>query len=162
MKRMKIAGLALVAAVVMSVAVSSASANAGILRKAAVGGPSRTVEFKGTLGAAFLEGEGGTKITCKAGTAVGEVTGATTTASNITKFTGCEVSGVPCENAGAGEIDTKVLAGTLGGVTATSPVCACSTRVKAKGETRHVHVRRRFHRGRREGLHHRLAFGRVR
>jgi hypothetical protein len=46
------------------------------------------------------------------------VTGATTTENDITKFTGCETSGVPCENAAAGEIDTNTLKGTLGNVVA--------------------------------------------
>ena len=63
MKRMKIAGLALVAAVVMSVAASRRPPTPEFFGKAAVGSTVATVEFKGTLGAAFLEGKGGTKIT---------------------------------------------------------------------------------------------------
>jgi hypothetical protein len=112
--------LALVAVSALAFA-ATASANPEYFGKAAVGSVVAPVHFKGALGAAFLEGEGGTKITCKAGTATGEVVSATETKKNVTEFTGCEVGGVPCENAGAGVINTKVLAGVLGGVTATTP-----------------------------------------
>jgi hypothetical protein len=120
MKRIRMVALALVAVSALAFS-ATASANPEFFGKAAVGAKVANVNFTGTLGAAFLEGVGGTKITCKAGTAIGEVTGATTTAKNKTNFTGCEVGGVPCQNAGAGEINTKSLAGVLGGVTATSP-----------------------------------------
>jgi hypothetical protein len=118
MKRMRIVGLALVAVLAMTaLAASSASAYPPeFYTKAAVGTTAPSVAFTGTLGAAFLEGKSGTKITCKAGTAVGEVVSNTKTENNVTKFTGCETSGVPCENAAAGEIDTNTLAGTLGGL----------------------------------------------
>jgi hypothetical protein len=120
MKRIRMVALALVAVSALAFA-ATASANPEFFGKAAVGAKVSNVAFTGALGAAFLEGQGGTKITCKAGTATGEVTGATTTAKNVTEFTGCEVGGVPCENAGPGVINTKVLGGVLGGVTATSP-----------------------------------------
>lgn len=84
--------------------------------KAAVGTVAPSVPFTGTLGAAFLEGKGGTKITCKAGTTTGEATGPTSGENGEVSFTGCETGGVPCENAAAGEIKTNTLAGTLGNV----------------------------------------------
>jgi hypothetical protein len=112
-------GLALVAAFAFAALAGSASAAAPVFyTKAAIGEKGPAVSFTGTLGPAFLEGAGGTKITCTAGTATGEANGATTTANNVTKFTGCETGGVPCENAAAKEIDTKILAGVLGNVVA--------------------------------------------
>jgi hypothetical protein len=86
--------------------------------KAAIGEVAKAVSFTGTLGPAFLEGKGGTKITCTAGTATGEATSATEGKNGVTTFTGCETSGVPCENAGAGTIKTKTLKGELGNVVA--------------------------------------------
>jgi hypothetical protein len=123
MKRIRIMGLCLVAVFAMSVVASSvASAAAPVFyTKASPGEVAPTVPFTGTLGAAFLEGKSGTKITCTAGTATGEVTGATTTKNNVTTFTGCETSGFKCESgATEGVIVTNVLEGTLGNVTATT------------------------------------------
>ena len=70
-----------VALVALALGALSATASAApvFFGKAAIGSKVEPVSFSGTLGAAFLEGKSGTKITCKAGTAVGEVTGATTT-----------------------------------------------------------------------------------
>jgi hypothetical protein len=124
--------LALVAVSAMAFA-STASANPEFFGKAAVGSTVGTVAFTGTLGAAFLEGVSGTKITCTAGTATGEITGATTSANNVTKFTGCETNGVECHNAGAKEIVTKNLQGVLGGVSATVPGIRLSDSVEGKG-----------------------------
>jgi len=118
MKRIRVIGVCLVAAFAIS-AVASVGASAftpEFYGKAAVGTTVAPIPFTGTLGAAFLEGKGGTKITCKAGTANGEVTGPTTTQNNTTTFTGCEVGGFPCENAGAGTIKTNTLEGVLGSV----------------------------------------------
>jgi len=110
MTRIKMVGLALVACCAMAFMASSAVAAGPVFfGKAEVGKTVANVAFTGTLGAAFLEGKGGTKITCTGGTANGEITGATTTANNLTDFTGCETSGVECHNAGAKEIITKVL-----------------------------------------------------
>jgi len=121
MKRIRIVGLCLVAVFAISIAASSASAAPVFYTKAAIGEVGKTVPFTGTLGAAFLEAKGGTKITCTGGTATGEVTGPTTAKNNVTKFTGCETNGLKCENAGPGEIVTKKLQGTLGGITAALP-----------------------------------------
>jgi hypothetical protein len=124
MKRIRIMGLCLVACFAMSVVASSvASAAAPVFyTKASPGEVAPTVPFTGTLGAAFLEGKSGTKITCTAGTASGEVVDATTTKNNVTTFTGCETSGFKCNSTGQGEgvIVTNVLEGTLGNVTATT------------------------------------------
>jgi len=132
MKRIRMVALTLVAVSAMAFA-STASANPEFFGKAAVGAKVGTVAFTGTLGAAFLEGVAGTKITCTAGTATGEITGATTSANNITDFTGCETNGVECHNAGAKEIITKNLKGVLGGVSATVPGIRLSDSVEGNG-----------------------------
>jgi hypothetical protein len=124
MKRIRIVGLCLIAAFAISIVASSVASAAQpvFYTKAAIGSVGAPVPFTGTLGAAFLEGKSGTKITCLAGTAVGEVTGPTTTKGNVTTFTGCETSGFKCESgATEGVIVTNVLEGTLGNVTATLP-----------------------------------------
>jgi hypothetical protein len=119
MKRIRMVALTLVAVFAMTALAASASAaTPEFYTKAAIGSTAGTVSFTGTLGAAFLEGKSGTKITCKAGTAAGEVTGPQTTKNNTTTFTGCETQGFPCENAGAGTIKTNTLEGTLGNVVA--------------------------------------------
>ncbi|HEX5224114.1 MAG TPA: hypothetical protein VFW29_03185 [Solirubrobacteraceae bacterium] len=120
-RRFGIAGAVLAVTIAVAALASSASASPVFFGKAAVGSTVAPVKFTGTLGAAFLEAKAGTKITCTAGTSTGEVTGPTTGKNGVTKFTGCETSGVECHNAAANEIDTKVLAGTLGNVSATLP-----------------------------------------
>jgi len=112
--------LALVAVSAMAFA-TTASAAPEFFGKAAVGSTVGNVTFSGALGAAFLESVTGTKISCTAGTATGEVNGPTSTVNNVTKFTGCTTSEVECHNAAANEIVTKTLAGSLGGVSATLP-----------------------------------------
>jgi hypothetical protein len=126
MKRMRMMGLLVVAVFALSVVASSASASPIFYTKAAVGGTAPSViPFTGTLGAAFLEPTSKTKITCTAGTATGEVTSTTLTKKNLTKFTGCEISGagLKCNSTGkgTGEIDTKLLEGKLGAISATLP-----------------------------------------
>jgi hypothetical protein len=138
MKRIRIVGLCLIATFAISIVASSvASAAQPVFYTKAVVGESAAgvVPFKGTLGAAFLEGKSGTKITCTGGTATGEVTGPTTTENNVTKFTGCETSGFKCNSAGAveGEIVTAVLKGTLGNVTATLPAVRLFPQVAGRG-----------------------------
>jgi len=120
MKRIRMVALALVAVSAMAFA-TTASAAPEFFGKAAVGSTVGNVTFSGALGAAFLESVTGTKISCTAGTATGEVNGPTSTVNNVTKFTGCTTSEVECHNAAANEIVTKVLAGSLGGVTTTTP-----------------------------------------
>jgi hypothetical protein len=122
MKRIRIVGLCLVAVFAISIAASSASAAPVFYTKAAIGEAGKAVPFTGTLGAAFLEGANGSKITCTGGTATGEVTGPTTTKKNVTTFTGCETQGFKCESGvPEGVIVTKSLQGSLGGLTATLP-----------------------------------------
>jgi len=133
MKRMRLMGLALVAVFAMSVA-SASAAQPEFYGVAAVGKTVAAQKIGGTLGAAFLEGKTShAKITCTGGTFTGEVTGATTTSSNVTSFTGCEASSLPCKSAGAaaGEIKTAALDGVLGNVTATLP----GIRLFAPGES---------------------------
>lgn len=120
MKRIRVIGVCLIAAFAISaIASSAASAAPEFYRATVIGTTAANVTFTGTVGPASLETKGGTKITCKAGTAKGEVTGATKTENNITEFTGCETGGFPCENAGAGVINTNNLAGSLGAVSST-------------------------------------------
>jgi hypothetical protein len=123
MRRIRIAGLCLVAAVAMSAVASSAASAAPVFyTKAVVGEVAAShIPLSATVGAAFLEAKSGTKITCTGGTGTAEVTSKTTAAHSITKFTGCESGGQPCENAAAKEIVTKSLAAVLGGITATLP-----------------------------------------
>jgi len=128
-------GLALLAVFAVSVAASSAVAAPVFYTKANVGAVAGSVPFTGTLGAAFLEPASKSKITCTGGTASGTVTGATTTKSNITTFTGCEASGFKCNSAGeaAGVIKTNVLEGVLGGVTTTTPGIRLFNEATGKG-----------------------------
>jgi hypothetical protein len=124
MKRMRMMGLLVVAVFAISVVASSASAAPIFYTKAAVGGTAPSViPFTGALGSAFLEPASKTKITCTGGTATGEVTSTTLTKNNLTKFTGCETGGLKCNSTGKGEgqIDTKILEGKLGAISATLP-----------------------------------------
>jgi hypothetical protein len=135
MKRIRIVGLCLVAVFAISIAASSASAAPVFYTKAGIGEVGKTVKFTGTLGAAFLEGANGSKITCEGGTATGEVTGPTTAKNNITTFTGCVTQGFKCNSAGdpEGTIKTKVLQGSLGGLTATLPGLRLFDEAEGKG-----------------------------
>lgn len=135
MKRMRIMGLALLAVFAISVAASSAVAAPVFYTKTAIGSTGGNVQFTGTVGAAFLEPKSGSKITCKAGTAAGEVNGATTTINNNTTFTGCEASGFPCKSSGEAEgtIKTLNLAGSLGGLTTTTPGIRLFNQAEGKG-----------------------------
>jgi hypothetical protein len=72
--------------------------------------------FTSTSGAGTLETKGGKKVTCKADTNKGEITGAKTFGKVFVIFTGCESSGFKCNTSGAasGEIKTNELSGELG------------------------------------------------
>jgi hypothetical protein len=122
MRHIRFMGLCLAALfAVCAMAAASASAEPEFLTKTVVVEGEKIPEA-GTLGAAFLEGASGTKITCTGGTSKGEVTGPRTTKNNVATFTGCESSGFKCESgATEGVIVTKVLEGHLGNVTATQP-----------------------------------------
>jgi hypothetical protein len=146
MKRMRMMGLALVAVFAMAIATSSAMAAQPVFyTKANVGAVAANVPFTATIGAAFLEGAvSKTKITCvdvineknlTAGSASGEVTGATQTKNNITTFTGCETGGLKCNSAGeaSGIIKTFTAAGSLGNVTSTLPGIRLFSQSEGKG-----------------------------
>ena len=122
MRHIRIMGLCLTALfAVCAMAAASASAEPEFLTKQVVAEGEKIPE-KGTLGAAFLEGKSGTKITCTGGTSTGEVTGPKTTKNNVATFTGCESGGFKCESGVTeGVIITKALEGHLGNVTATQP-----------------------------------------
>jgi hypothetical protein len=111
MKRIRIIGLALVAAVALS-AVGASAASAALPEFS----PSSGVTLTGTSGAGLLETVTGTKVTCTASTNGGEITGAKTVSKVKVKFTGCESTGAKCNTSGAasGELVTEELKATLG------------------------------------------------
>src|SRR6476659_7679631 len=123
MSRIKLIGACL--AVFFALSVASASATQPVFYGVAeIGKTVGSVKISGTLGAAFLEGKTSKgQITCIGGTATGEITTTTKTVNNVTKFTGCETSGLKCNSSGkgTGEIDTVPLEGVLGNVSATAP-----------------------------------------
>jgi hypothetical protein len=86
-------------------------------------GPGSKRKFTGTIGVTTLETVGKTKVTCTAGSTQGEYTGAKTETVSFA-FTGCESAATPCQSpsAGAGEIRTSSLAGTLGFIKDTEPL----------------------------------------
>src|SRR6202035_258685 len=134
MRHIRIMGLCLTALfAVCAMAAASASAEPEFLTKAVVVTGEKIPEA-GTLGAAFLEGASGTKITCTGGTSTGEVTGPQTTQNNIATFTGCESGGFKCESgATEGVIVTNVLEGHLGNVTATQPAVRLFPQATGRG-----------------------------
>src|SRR5438105_3308610 len=91
----------------------------GSLAKNGESKPIEKKKFTSALNAstlATLEGEGGTKITCKKQvlTHPAEITGAKTAGKIQAKYNECKALGVACENAGAGEIVTTELGAELG------------------------------------------------
>jgi len=126
MTRIKSLGLCLVAALAlgaMTASFAQAETPPEFFTKAAVGGAAPTeVKETNTLGVAFLEGHTSkAKIECKKGSGSAVVTGAKTTAKALTNFQECEVAtvGLPCENHGTKEIETKDLVGELGLISST-------------------------------------------
>jgi hypothetical protein len=109
MRRIRIAGLCLVAALATSVvAVAGASAALPIFN-----GPFPK-PFKSASKATTIETVGKVTITCQAGTNAGEITGPKTDLLKF-RFTGCATRQAPCSNANAaGEVVTNTLSGTLG------------------------------------------------
>jgi hypothetical protein len=111
MKRMRIMGLCVVAAFVLSAcAASIATAEPVFLTKTVVAEGVK-IPIAATLGAAFLEGKSGSKITCTGGKSTGEVTGPKTAKKNVSTFVGCVTGEFKCESAGQAEgvIVTKSL-----------------------------------------------------
>jgi hypothetical protein len=101
---------------------STAAAEPVFLTKSVVGEAVSSVPFAGTVGASYLEGKASkAKITCTGGSATGEVTGAQSATNIVLKLTGCETAGckVHTEGLPEGEVESKVLAGKLGGVSST-------------------------------------------
>jgi hypothetical protein len=72
---------------------------------------------------ATLETKAGTKVTCKALEAKGQITGLTTISVSQTDFSGCESGGIKCNTSGAGTgiIKVKELEGELGVISKGSP-----------------------------------------
>lgn len=129
MKRIKMMGLCLVAVFAMSVVASSVASAVTYEQpvfygKATVGTEVKLpIGFTATVGEANLEtSPAHSVVKCDPvgfpGSAVGEVTGSTKTAGNITTFQGCTLSGFKCESGpvgvNEGVIITKTLDGTLG------------------------------------------------
>lgn len=110
MGRMRISGLCLAAAVAASAA-TCASASAVL--------PEFTAPFSkpfgSTINPTVLETVSGTKVKCKGGTYVGEITGPQSGVMTWT-YTGCAMGKVPCNSpaAGSGVIATTVLSMTIG------------------------------------------------
>jgi len=122
MKRIRIMGLCLVAAFALSaLAASIATAEPEFLTKTVVAEGVK-IPIKATLGAAFLEGQSGSKITCTGGSSTGEVTGPQTSKKNVSTFVGCETGGLKCESGVTeGVIITKALEAKLNGITSSLP-----------------------------------------
>jgi hypothetical protein len=123
MKRMRIMGLCVVAAFALSAcAASFATAEPVFLTKTVVAEGVK-IPIKATLGAAFLEGKSGSKITCTGGSSTGEVTGPKTSKKNVSTFVGCVTGEFKCESAGQAEgvIVTKSLEAKLNGITSSLP-----------------------------------------
>src|SRR5437899_11873960 len=124
MKRMRMMGICLGALCAVAIFATSASAEPVFFGKAAIGGTVKAIPFSASSGTSFLEGHTSKlKIECKASTGTGEVSGASSVAKSVTKFTGCEIAGLAlgCENTGAKEITTESLLGELGSITTTPP-----------------------------------------
>jgi hypothetical protein len=124
MKRIRIIGFCLATVFAFSVMASSAWATQPMFYGVAVNGKLVEPEkFSGTLGVSFLEGKTSkAKISCTGGTATGEAITPTETTTNVATFTGCETSGLKCQNgATEGTIVTAALDGVLGNVSATLP-----------------------------------------
>jgi hypothetical protein len=125
MTRIKSLGLCLVAALAlgaMTASFAQAETPPEFFTKAAIGSVAPEVKETNTLGVAFLEGHTSkAKIECKKGAGSAVVSGAKSTKEALTNFQECEVAtvGLPCENHGSKEIETKDLVGELGLITST-------------------------------------------
>jgi hypothetical protein len=107
--RIKMVGLALAAVFAMS-AIAAASASAALPELVNKEGKELVKKgFVSTSGTSVFETKSGEKVTCKADTDKGEITGPKTDKAKIT-FTGCEAFGLKCNSKGAkaGEIILEV------------------------------------------------------
>ena len=123
MKRIRIIGLCLFAAAAVSgLASAAAPAAEPVFLTKTVVQEGVHIPLTATLGAAFLEGENESKITCTGGTGTAEITGPKTSKKAITTFSGCETNGFKCQSgATEGVIVTNPLEGHLGAISATLP-----------------------------------------
>jgi len=120
MKPARLAGVALIATLAMSL-VSVAAASAALPEFKPASGTFKTLTLGNTTVAA-----GGNTLTCSHITGSGEITGAMSVGKVLVKFTGCKaenVSKATCvvrsSSGGTGEIDTETLNGLLGLILAT-------------------------------------------
>jgi hypothetical protein len=136
MRSIRRAGLWLALGLAMSATLSAtASAEPVFLTKAAIGEAVSSVPFTGTVAGSAWESTHGTKITCLAGTLTGEVTGPKSLSGIVLHLTGCTTSGCKVESAGQpeGSVYSNVLAGKLGGITATLPGVKLYSEAEGKG-----------------------------
>jgi hypothetical protein len=128
-------GLCLTAAIAIGAVTSAAaSAEPEFLTKAVVPEGS-SIPLAGSVAPSTWETKNGTKLTCTTGTITGEVTGPKSLANTVLLLKGCEGSGCLFESAGKpeGTVESDVLAGTLGGVTATLPGIKLFSQSEGKG-----------------------------
>jgi hypothetical protein len=124
--------------VVSAMASPAASAEPEFVTKAVVGEAVNTVPFTGTLGPTFFEGaKSKAKVSCNLGSLSGEVTGPKSLANIVMTLTGCKTGELTVNTVGKpdGVVETKVLAGTLGGITATVPGIKLYSQSEGKGGT---------------------------
>jgi len=134
-RRMRIVGLCLTAAVVIGVLTSAAaSAEPEFLTKAVVA-EGASIPLTGTVGPSSWESRSGSRITCTAGTITGEVTGPKSLANTVLLLKTCETSGCLVESAGKpeGTVETEALAGKLGGISSTLPGIKLFSQSEGKG-----------------------------
>jgi hypothetical protein len=140
MRRSNVTGICLIAALALSVAVStSASAEPEFLTKAVVGEAVSTVPFNGTIGSTYWEtNKSRVRLSCLSGTFAGEVTGPKAVDGTVMMLSGCESGSLNCSNTGgeeSGKVQTKVLAGLLGGLTSTLPGIKLFSQAERHGGT---------------------------
>ncbi len=129
--------MGLAAAAMSAAFAASAYAEPEFVTKAVVGEAVSSVPFSGTIGASFWETASFAKISCTAGTAVGEVNGPKSMAGVVLTLGGCEGAGGQFNSPGmpAGVIVTKTLAGKLGGITSSLPGIKLFSQAEGKGGT---------------------------
>jgi hypothetical protein len=137
--RLTYPGSICVALALVAVTPSAATAEPEFLTKAVVGEAVTSVPFSGTVGASFWEAASGgkVKLLCTAGTASGEVVGARSLSNVVLLLTGCESGSLKAQSEGqpSGTIETKALAGKLGGITPTLPGIKLFSEAEGKGGT---------------------------
>jgi hypothetical protein len=132
---LKRVGVGSVMALVLSVVASGAAAAEPVFLTKAVVAEGSSIPLTGTTGVSLWEGANGSKIVCASGTVTGEVTGPQSLANTVFVLHGCETQG--CKVTGEGQpegvVQSKVLAGKLGGITGTLPGIKLFSQSEGKG-----------------------------